>query len=309
MTRRTFVGAGVAMAAAAQSATDGVDLPGLIGDSDLVYTRPVPRSEEGIPVGNGRMGTLVWTTPEILRMQINRVDVYANNCTTNSFFERHNDYCGGCGYVDFDFGKEVFPDSGFEQRLSVYDGLLTVGGAVRMLAWPAQDVIAVETAAPVQVSLRMLRFENKYFGGQLEAMVRDHVNTVQTRNHTASSRLEVRGQRILLTQEFHEGDYYCKSAVAIGSGRARIVNETEVRLDAPAGTILIASAATFDPAEDVAAAALRQLDAAARPRASPLWRARPASGGTSSGRADGSRSAARTAWRRTWRATTTTTST
>ena len=262
MTRRTFFGAGAAMAAAAQGATDGVDLPGLIGDSDLVYTRPVPRSEEGIPVGNGRMGTLVWTTPESLRMQINRVDVYANDCTTNSFFERHNDYCGGCGYVDFDFGKEVFPDSGFEQRLSVYDGLLTVGGAVRMLAWPAQDVIAVETAAPVQVSLRMLRFENKYFGGQLEAMVRDHVNTVQTRNHTASSRLEVRGQRILLTQEFHEGAYHCKSAVAIGSGRARIVNESEVRLDASAGTILIASAATFDPAEDVSAAALRQLDAA-----------------------------------------------
>lgn len=46
-----------------------------ISRSDLVYPRPVTRSEEGIPIGNGRMGTLVWTTTTKLRMQLNRVDV------------------------------------------------------------------------------------------------------------------------------------------------------------------------------------------------------------------------------------------
>ena len=176
----------------------------MISDADLVYTKPVPRSEEGLPLGNGRMGSLVWTTPESLRFQINRVDVYANNSYTNSFFERHNDYCGGCGYVDIDFGKEVFPESGFGHRLSVYDGLLTVGAA-SILAWPMQDVMAVQVKAPVQVNLRMLRADSKYFGGQLETTVRDHVVTVQTRNHTAS-RLELRGECIVLTQEFREGD-------------------------------------------------------------------------------------------------------
>src|SRR5207245_7774251 len=126
----------------------------------LVYAKPVPRSEEGMPVGNGRMGSLVWTTPQSLRFQINRVDVYANNSYTNSFFERHNDYCGGCGFVDIDFGKELFPESGFAQRLNVYDGALTVAAA-EIIAWPAQDVIAVRVPAPVQVNLRMLRAENK----------------------------------------------------------------------------------------------------------------------------------------------------
>ena len=83
----------------------------------------------------------------------------------------------------------------------------------------------------------MLRSETKYFGGQLENMVRDHMVTVQTRNHTAASRLEMRGECIVLTQEFREGDYCCKSAVAIGIGRsrARSLNETEVRLEAPPG--------------------------------------------------------------------------
>ena len=136
-------------------------------------------------------------------------------------------------------------------------------GDASILAWPVQDVMAVQVKAPVQVNLRMLRADSKYFGGQLENMVRDHVVTVQTRNHTAASRLEVRGECIVLTQEFREGDYYCKSAVAIGKGKGRILNETEVRLEVQPGTVLIASAATFDPKEDVAASALRQLEAAA----------------------------------------------
>ncbi len=268
MTRRTFLAAPVAAAAAAaqeraqeNTQRDDDALRLLISDADLIYTEPVPRSEEGMPVGNGRMGSLVWTTPESLRLQINRNDVYANNSYTNSFFERHNDYCGGCGYVDIDFGRELFPESGFPQTLSVYDGLLQVA-AVRVMAWPAQDVIAVQIPVHAQVNLRMLRAESKYYGGQLENMVRDRVVTVQTRNHTAASRLEIRGGCIVLTQEFREGDYCCKSAVAIGKGKGRILNETEVRLEAQPGVVLIASAATFDPKEDVAALALGQLEAA-----------------------------------------------
>jgi hypothetical protein len=251
----------MAAAAAGQGSGSG-ELATLISQADLVYDKPVPRSEEGMPIGNGRMGTLVWTTPVSLRMQINRVDVYANDSATNSFFERHNDYCGGCGYVDIDFSGEVFPESGFPQRLSVYDGLLTIGSAASLVAWPEQDVIAVRTSAPTQAVLRMLRFDNKYFGNQLEPMARDHVNTVQTRSHTAASRLEIRGGRIVLTQEFREGSYCCKSALAIGTGKGRLLNESELRVEVPAGQILIASAASFNPAEDVAAIAIRQLEAA-----------------------------------------------
>jgi hypothetical protein len=259
VTRRAFLAASAAAAAFAQGGDD--DLRKLISDADLLYTSAVPRSEEGIPVGNGRMGSLLWTTPQSLRFQINRVDVYANNSYTNSFFERHNDYCGGCGYVDIDFGKPVFPESGFPQRLSVYDGLAMIGGA-KVLAWPDQDVMAVQVDEPVQVSLRMLRAESKYYGGQLENMIRDHVVAVQTRSHTAASRLEIRGECIVLTQEFREGDYCCKSALAIGTGKASIPNETEARIIMQPGTVLIASASTFDPKEDVAASAMRQLAAA-----------------------------------------------
>src|SRR5690242_18433849 len=109
--RRDFVAslAASTTAAAAQSVPKdasilAVDIEKLVSRGDLLYSKPTSRSEEGIPVGNGRMGTLVWTTPSGIRMQINRPDVYANNSETNSFNERHNDYCSGCGFVDIDLG-------------------------------------------------------------------------------------------------------------------------------------------------------------------------------------------------------------
>ena len=83
--------------------------------------------------------------------------------------------------------------------------------------------------------------------------------------------MTVHADRIVLTQDFREGTFCCKSAVAIGivgrNGKPQVLNQTELRLSIPASTnpftVLIGSAATFDPNEDVAASALRQVDAAA----------------------------------------------
>ncbi len=256
----------------------------LLSRADLSYDRPAARSEEGIPVGNGRMGSLVWTVPDALKFQINRVDVYGNDSYTNSFFERHSDYCGGCGYVDIEFGdlgEDVFPTAGFTQRLSVYDGLLELNGkgvTARVLAWPEKDVMAVEindrrqAPEPIRINLRMLRHVSQYFGQELENFAANHAVAVQTRNHRATSQLIIKGDRIVLTQEFSEGDYLNRSAVAIGvsgpNAKPKFASDTELRLTAQPGrgpfTVLIASAASFDPKEDVVTAALDQLETAAR---------------------------------------------
>ena len=83
-----------------------VPVPGsvraVVSRADLIYNAPVARSEEGIPIGNGRMGTLVWTTPGALKFQINRVDVQPINKDTDRFFERNTDYMGGAGFVDLE---------------------------------------------------------------------------------------------------------------------------------------------------------------------------------------------------------------
>jgi len=108
-----------------------VDYESIVSRADITYNKPVTRSEEGLPVGNGRMGSLVWTTPAALKFQINRVDVFAENGSTHSFPERHTDTLAGCGYVDInlvDFGDDVFTTGSFQQHLAVYDGLMTARG-------------------------------------------------------------------------------------------------------------------------------------------------------------------------------------
>jgi hypothetical protein len=146
-----------------------------------------------------------------------------------------------------------------------------------MIAWPDRDVIAVQVhrAAPgpnpVGIKLRMLRKLSQYFGAELETFARENTTALQTRSHLAKCQLLTEGERIVLTQEFTEDEYYNKSAVAIAIlGQAvngEIVNETEVRLTTdftghPA-TILISSASTFERGKDVMREALGHIDAAA----------------------------------------------
>jgi hypothetical protein len=242
-----------------------VDYKNLIGRADLNYKQPADRIEGGIPVGNGRMGSLLWTVPSALKMQINRVDVFGNNNTTNSFFERHFDYCGGCGFVDVDFAvsaQEVFPNNGTTSNLNCYEGLATVNGRgvkIQSLAWVNQDIMALriedrrEKPDAIAINLRMLRPADE-----------------RMRSQIASSKLESAKNRIILTQQFTEDSFYCGTALVVGViGRDAVVRQTndqELRLIAPAGkgafTVLIASAASFDRTVKIVAGAEKQLDAA-----------------------------------------------
>ncbi len=246
-------------------AQPAIDLRSLISAADLTYNEPVVRSEEGMPVGNGRMGSLVWTTPSSLKFQINRVDIFGNNCASNNFFERNTDYCSGSGFVDIDFvtwGEDVFESPGFKQHLSCFDGVVsTIGRKVstRTMVWNEQDVMAVgiqdqrEIPQAICISLRMLR------------------DTVVKRgNHTATSRLKIIDNQIVLTQSFEEDKYYCGSSVAVGiSGRqvrVRRVNNSELQLIVKPGnepfTIYISSAATFNKDKDIITDSKNQLEAA-----------------------------------------------
>jgi hypothetical protein len=255
------------LAQGAQTRLPHVNYEKLISGAALTYNEPVSRSEEGMPVGNGSMGSLVWTTPSAIRLQVNRVDVFANNSNSNNFYERHTDYCGGVGIVDVDFFNETtFTKANFRQHLSPYDGVVSLEGnqvSARVLAWNEQDVIALEVQDNrpdrqlTNIKLRTLRPLVSKKG-----------------NHTATSALKIIDGKIVLTQTFREDQYYCASAVAIevldGQGVPSLENATTLRLLVSAGnsrfSVLIASAATFDSEEDVVAESLNKLDAAAAQR-------------------------------------------
>jgi Domain of unknown function (DUF5703) len=144
-----------------------VNYEDLVSRASISYDKPVTKSEEGLPIGNGRMGSLVWTSPSALRFQLNRVDVFANNAASNNFFERHTDYCSGIGFVDVDFlANNVFDEKNFRQNLSCYDGLMNIKGNatdVEILAWNEQDVMAVRiennqvSSNMIHINLRALR--------------------------------------------------------------------------------------------------------------------------------------------------------
>ena len=115
--------------------------------SDVRIIGPVSRSEAGMPLGNGIMGCVVWTVPSGLRMQINRVDVYASRSASESFIEPHKDYCGGCAFVDIDVARSPLATPGWTQHLSVHDGVLTIETSdltIHVVPDRAQDVLAIQ---------------------------------------------------------------------------------------------------------------------------------------------------------------------
>ena len=121
----------------------------------------------------------------------------------------------------------------------------------------------------------MLRYQVKRITGRNYELVQQHAVEFQTAQHRATSILGIRDGRITLTQKYQEAfkdapPFYDASAVAIGvigrASRARYLNDATVQLSAAPGrgrfTILIASAASFDPQADVAGLAIRELEAA-----------------------------------------------
>ncbi len=258
-----------------------IDRRAQIARADLDFRTPATRPEEGMPVGNGRMGSLVWTTPDAIRFQINRVDVHAMDSTSFSFPRADSDYGYGCGFVDIGVsasGRDVFSGAEFNQHLSLYDALMTARGnglTARVLAYPDRDVMAVEIddrrsrPEPIAIDLRMLRYQMQYVSGRTAELAKSHAVVFRTTAQTATSTLGIRDGGITLTQQYREGDFYDASALAIAAiGRpshARYLNQATLQLTAAAGTgpltILIGSAASAAPAADVAAAALGEVAA------------------------------------------------
>ena len=261
-----------------------VDRRALVSRADLTYETPATRSEEGMPVGNGRTGSLVWTTPSSLKLQINRVDVHAMDSTTVSFPRADSDYGSACGLVDVHVvgaGDDVFTGGSFRQHLSLYDALMTARGkglTARTVAWPDGDVIAIEIddqrsePAAINVDLRMLRYQMQYEPRKTAELAARHAATFRTAGHMATSSLGISDGRITLSQQFTEGSFYDSSAVVIAivgrPSRARYLNQTTVQLSAPAGkgrfTILIGSAESASPSADATLTALDQVKAAER---------------------------------------------
>lgn len=251
-----------------------VDYAALVSKADLDLSTPlgVADSEKpGLPIGNGRLGTLLWTpAPSMLAMQLNHTDVFAFRACSVAARGDHQDYGNVCGKVEIAFGEDVFGPDTTRNQLSVYDALATVSGRgvrIRGLAWHARDVVALEITderaepKPVTVDLAMLRPALQESG-----------------SHKAISAVATNGQDIELTQQFLEpkgqpcaydlNSFTAVRARVLGRAAAAEVRGDRVRLTVPAAagafTVLFSvGQSTAEPLGTVQAAAKDGLEAAA----------------------------------------------
>ena len=236
---------------------------------ELTLASPAPTPVAGHPIGNGRMGTMVWTTPDTIELQINRVDVFAaNRHTSGRRFEAADpstDYCGACGRVSIRVGgASLAPGPAFAQRLSLEQArCIVTGDGVQAECWVAahHDVLVValtdarDAPPPTEVTLQMWRAPD-----------------VRHDEHSAAYGFRDLPEGMAVVQVFREREHFCASAVAVSSagGEVRAVTDARARtlcLPGLKGTrhILIASATSWDEANDPAQAAKTVLHLAQSP--------------------------------------------
>lgn len=242
-----------------------------VSRADLHYEGIDRVPEAGIPIGNGRMATLVWMTPSELHMQINRADVFANDATSRSFSVVDSDYTSSCGLIDINFGGKM---SGIfskdtVQYLSVYDGKIVIDAQnVKIVcrALPDQDAFVVEITdereelTPISVHLRTVRGGSPYVPGlhpQTNPSLRsagEAYSFIKTNKHLATSILKNTETKLSLVQLFEEELFFCKSHLEIvGYGRKCIAwnrhfSESVLEFEKKRGTVtlVISTAQSFD---------------------------------------------------------------
>jgi hypothetical protein len=258
---------------AAEPTMIAVDYPALVskGDLDMPVQLGAGETKPSLPIGNGRIGTRIWTgeggDQPALRMLINHADVYPFPVYTESTRDQHQMFANGCSGVAIDFGEGVFGETNTRNQLSLHDAVARVTGkgvSARLIAWHREDVVAVEITdgrdepKPISLALTMLRDADNVTGP-----------------HHAKSILTVKDGDVELTQEFTEKTQrpLLKDFQAATATRARIIGRkaaaADDRLVAEAGkgsfVILIAVAQGRDVAVDqLAGEAKATLDQAAK---------------------------------------------
>ena len=235
-----------------------VDHRAIVSRGDLIYDSPAKKSIEGQPIGNGKMGTLVWTTPSAIHFQINRNDVLAVNSDHTGTQFGPTDYCGACAKIVLDVGGKPFAAS--KSRLSLYDAEATIAGeavSVRCFVNATSDVLALEIDDR-RDQPQLVRLNVSMWRGP----------KVVQGSHVARYKFVASNGTATVVQRFRDKDYHSASAVAsrfAGEGtQVAVAGDRGRTILAPAKrgrrTVLISSAASWKPGADVGETAVALLD-------------------------------------------------
>ncbi len=195
-----------------------VDYPALLARAEINYAKATTSEEEGLPIGNGNMGTLVWTDPtdkaKIL-FQINRNDTfgqdrthvhYDDTITSGPKVETTDNVLSLCR-LGIHIGSAIFQS----QTQKTADGTVSINyvagsGSVEVMSFvSANDDVLIAKIDDRRATAEEINFE-------VSMVRRPHeVNGQNVRDYSIT---ETNG-RILVVQTVREGDFYMQYAVAI----------------------------------------------------------------------------------------------
>ena len=123
-----------------------VTWPGRLAQHDIVYLSPPEDPSQGLPIGNGDLGAMLWTEPNQLILAINKCDTWddANLGAFDSWsaaLEEHHPVLRHCARLVIDFQQPVF-DLLYQQQ---FEGRLELArAAARVQACTPFSVVGVQ---------------------------------------------------------------------------------------------------------------------------------------------------------------------
>jgi alpha-L-fucosidase 2 len=268
----------------AYSVQDGswnIDWPERLSQHDVVYLSPPEDPVLGLPLGNGDVGALVWTTERELIIAINKNDVW-DDAKPGAFRnwgaseEGYRTSQRHCGRLVIDFGSPVFDllyQKNFEARLEMATATATLHAEtpfaearVSSLVSVSHKVLAVrcewKSADQSIVRASLERWGSRTFAHWYSQVNRDpSVGLDGTASSIERGRIVIR-QR-LRTMEFAVAAALVPDAPAQPPTRAGS-RAGEWRLEGAPGFTLLVAVATSEDVADPVAETHRVLDSAER---------------------------------------------
>lgn len=131
-------GAGIESAYSPADGSWSIDWPGRVSQHDVIYLSPPEEPSLGLPVGNGDLGALLWTTDSALVVAVNKCDTWDDR-EPGPYREAEelNSTLRHAGRLVIDFGCPVFDllyQSQFEGRVRLATGEATLQAATPFAA-------------------------------------------------------------------------------------------------------------------------------------------------------------------------------
>jgi len=108
-----------------------VDHASYLAQHDIVYQTPPRLGEQGMPIGDGDVGAMVWCPPDEIRLQINKSDLWWENPYARVGRPEDWKLLSACSLAIRTDPSPLHAPRHFEQRLSLFHALVTLEADAR----------------------------------------------------------------------------------------------------------------------------------------------------------------------------------